>query len=931
MGSDADATRSQAPGLIASTFRDVRDGDTFVDEPERYEVAGRLGSGGMGVVLAATGSRFGRPVAVKIVTVDRDDLRRRFEREAQITARLQHPAIVPVYGSGARDGQPFYAMKAVSGRPLDQVIAEASTLAQRMALLPKVIAVTEAIAYAHAQRVIHRDLKPANILVGAFGETVVIDWGLAKDLSLADADADAAPAGAGPYRAAGDHTHAGRVMGTPAYMPLEQARGEPVDERADVYALGAITYHVLAGAQPYRKLDEDSVPWESMVARVLSGPPAALAVVAPDVPPDLLAIVARAMSRDASGRYSSAAELADDLRRFQTGQLVGAHRYSTWQLVRRWVKRHRGAVSVAAIALIVGTAGGVLAIDRIVDEKRAAEAARGVAEQRKLESDRRRDAAEKVLDFSVFTLTERLDAVGKLAVMDGVGDAAAAYYDETSKLDAAMPLPSAVRWQQALLVMSRVAEGKGAAAQALAYAQRASALGDQQAASHALERDALRMASLGHGRIAALERKAARLDDAEREAQVALGFDQRAIALASDDPIFQRNAAVDQQIVAATEQDLGHLAAAQQGYAAFLANREAAHRRDPSDVEAFHDVAIAHNELGDIANNAGDYKAALAHYQAALAIVDAIAAKQPDDPHASADVASVAILVGDMQAQLADRAAAEATYERVGAIRDELVKRDPDNVNWQHQRASVDQRLGSLHTATHEFARARVELERNVADSKRVAALNPTNVVWQIDTTTAYEQLASLECEMAHAAACIANASTDVAMLQAIDAQHTGQDVSDNLASAYEHLADGDKLAARWADATAATTAARALRVKILATLPDDISLKSLVAADDERLGDIEAARGNAPAAEPHFATALAALEPLVARDVDVARAYARVAWKLGESRATRRDPTGRALLDAGLAAIHRVDAAALTDDDRDTIAKLTAAMKRYR
>jgi len=266
--SDPDETRSQAPALATSAVsRSVVPGDMFVDEPERYAVEGQIGSGGMGTVLAAKGSRLGRPVALKVVSADREDLLRRFEREAQVTARLQHPAIVPVYGAGRRDGLPFYAMKHVTGDPLDKVIDAAANVAERIALVPKVLAVTEAIAYAHAERVIHRDLKPANILVGAFGETVVIDWGLAKDLRAAD-DVDTVS----PYRASGDETSHGNVMGTPAYMPLEQARGEAVDEHADVYALGAILYHLLAGRAPYKKSADERVAWYVAIATV----PAAL-------------------------------------------------------------------------------------------------------------------------------------------------------------------------------------------------------------------------------------------------------------------------------------------------------------------------------------------------------------------------------------------------------------------------------------------------------------------------------------------------------------------------------------------------------------------------------------------------------------------------------------------------------------------------------
>ena len=337
-----------------------------------YRVGREIARGGMGRILTARDLRLERPVALKQLHPGApSDLQRRFRREALLTARLQHPGIVPVYEAGRLpDGTPFYAMRMVAGRSLDLVIAEKHSVDERIGLLPAVIAIAEALAYAHSQRVIHRDLKPANVLAGAFGETVVIDWGLAKDLG----DVTPEPAAEHPYRNDPALTSAGAVMGTPAYMPPEQAAGEVLDERADVYAIGAILYHLLAGRAPYRGKSVDDV-----LAAVEAGPPAPLE---PDVPRDLATIVSKAMARDKAARYPTAHELAADLVKFQTGQLVGAHRYSTWQLVRRWLRKHRGAVSVSAIALATLAVLGVLAIWRIVREQRESARQRDVAEQR---------------------------------------------------------------------------------------------------------------------------------------------------------------------------------------------------------------------------------------------------------------------------------------------------------------------------------------------------------------------------------------------------------------------------------------------------------------------------------------------------------------------------------------------------------------------
>src|SRR6185369_8440849 len=142
-----------------------------------YRIKGEVGRGGLGRVMHAVDQLLDRPVALKELLSTSAGMRRRFMREALITARLQHPSIVPIYDAGhLGDRSPFYAMKLVAGHPLDESIAKATTLAQRLALLPTVLDIADAIAYSHSQRIIHRDLKPQNILVGKYGETIVIDW-----------------------------------------------------------------------------------------------------------------------------------------------------------------------------------------------------------------------------------------------------------------------------------------------------------------------------------------------------------------------------------------------------------------------------------------------------------------------------------------------------------------------------------------------------------------------------------------------------------------------------------------------------------------------------------------------------------------------------------------------------------------------------------
>ncbi len=376
------ADSSDDATLPAPATGPVRDAALPTVDRAHYEVISEHARGGLGRILRARDRRTGRLVAIKEMLHGDPDAAARFFREALITANLQHPAIVPVYELGRwPDGEPFYAMKLVDGRSLDDVMRDARSLDERLALVPRMIDVSDAVAYAHGEGVIHRDLKPGNVLVGAYGETVVIDWGLAKRIGSEDLPLGGAHAG-GPLDTDG-RTIAGAVLGTPAYMAPEQARGDEVDARADVYALGAMLYELLSGRLPYG----DSNKVDELLARVRVEPPRPLGELEPGVPADLLAVVGKAMAHAREDRYDSARALAEDLRRFLTGKLVGAHAYSSWQLVRRFVRRNRAVLAVAAVLTLALAVTAVVSFVRISDEKRQAEAERA-------ESDRLRGLAD---------------------------------------------------------------------------------------------------------------------------------------------------------------------------------------------------------------------------------------------------------------------------------------------------------------------------------------------------------------------------------------------------------------------------------------------------------------------------------------------------------------------------------------------------------
>ena len=319
----------------------------------RYQIRVEIARGGMGRVLEATDTRLGRVIALKeALATDRDSLRR-FEREMRITARLEHPSIVPLYDAGETpDGTPFYAMRKVSGRPLDELVARATTLPERLALLHNVLAAAQAVAHAHVRGVLHRDLKPSNILVGDLGETVVIDWGLAKVIGDADDDAPETA-----FRGDSLQTRTGAVIGTPGFMAPEQRGGELADARSDVHALGATLYYVLARRPPYARTAPADARHEPL-HEVVAG-----------VPAELLTIVDKALAPERTARYLDAGGLAEDLQHFLDGQLVASHRYTAGERALRFLRRHRFAAAVAALALVVVGVIAALAVTRVIDAR----------------------------------------------------------------------------------------------------------------------------------------------------------------------------------------------------------------------------------------------------------------------------------------------------------------------------------------------------------------------------------------------------------------------------------------------------------------------------------------------------------------------------------------------------------------------------------
>ena len=401
------------PTFFAGSGREI---SGVKEAPGRYTHASKHASGGMGRVLIVNDEYLGRSIALKELLpggaggVDGKpspfrqsaSLVARFLQEARITSQLEHPAIVPVYELGRRqDGTLYYTMRLVRGKTFAEALNECTGLDQRLHLLSNFVSLCQAIAYAHSRGVIHRDIKPSNVMLGAFGETVVLDWGLAKvhdaedvhqrdirdTLHFLDLDDDQAL----------PKTAYGRALGTPHYMPIEQAEGriEAIDERSDVYSLGAVLYEMLTGSTPFSGKSTHEI-----LEKVIHARPVPPLQTEPDAPPELAVICEKALQKDPHLRYQTAAELADEVQRFIDGSLVRAYRYTLHQIVSHYYSRHRllvnAGLAFAAVLLLVGIVSYVSILEarnREHDQRLIAEAAqrseaeaRGAAEQSNYQS-----------------------------------------------------------------------------------------------------------------------------------------------------------------------------------------------------------------------------------------------------------------------------------------------------------------------------------------------------------------------------------------------------------------------------------------------------------------------------------------------------------------------------------------------------------------
>ncbi len=779
---------------------------------QRFRILRPHARGGLGAVFVALDIELHREVALKqILEKHADDpvSRQRFVAEAEITGGLEHPGVVPVYGLGTdAGGHPYYAMRFIKGDSLKEAIdrfhkAEAlkkdpgrRSLDLRK-LLRRFTDVCNAIDYAHSRGVIHRDLKPANIIVGKHGETLVVDWGLAK--AVGRADPSVGEQTIGPSSGGSSETLPGSALGTPAYMSPEQARGDlgRLGPRSDVYSLGATLYCLLVGKPPFEGEDLGGIlraVHEGQFVRPTQHDPA--------LDKALEAVCLKAMATEPEGRYPTAKAVADDLDRWMADEPVAAWREPFSRRSRRWARRNRTAVTALAASLLVALAGtgAVLAVQtqsngRLTKANGALEAAntRVTEANAELKSANAREKQrfnlamdaiklfhgevsedllmkEKLFDgLRTKLLKGAADFYGRLEdLLKGKTDresraALGKAYDElgalTEKIGDQTRALSVQR--QALAVRRLLASGPGAdAGSKLDMARSLNSVGWLQRSTG---ETALARASFEEARNLAEDTQTE--GKAAEQAQEVLGRAYHRIAYVLSDTgdksgamaTYGKALAIRQKLadanpnvtqfqldLAMTENNMGNvlyqsndMAGVRTVYGKALAIRQKLADANPGVNQFQQDLAMSHNNIGNVLRQTDDTAGARAAYGKALVILQKLADANPSVTQFQRDLATSYSHVGSVL-PAGDMAGKRAAFDRSLAIRQKLVDANPGVTQLRRELAMSHSHISGLLSAMGDVTGALAALGEALAIQQKLADANPSVIDFQLDVATSH-------------------------------------------------------------------------------------------------------------------------------------------------------------------------------------------------
>lgn len=799
---------------------------------EEYQVLTEIGRGGMGIVYEARQESLGRHVALKVMPPGargNDGRIQRFLLEAEVNSLLEHPGIVPVHVSGRDEqGQHFYTMRLVRGESFGDAIAKYHQEGERPGkteerrvrfrqLLRRFLDACNAVAYAHSRGFLHRDLKPDNILLGPFGETLVVDWGLAK--AIEGDEFDRPP----QYNAVAVPdsemlTHTGHLLGTPRFMSPEQASGDPdaVSVPSDVYGLGATLYTFLTGAPPVEGRDTNEV-----LRRVRTGEIVWPRTRNPKVPPGLDAICQKAMALDPAARYASAGALAEDIERWLADEPVSARPESRLARMGRWARRHRIAVSIAT-ALMAATA--VTSVVAAVLIGHAEGRTRAERDQARLEHDRAEEnflLAQQAVDqyFTRVSTDTLLNAPGTQALRKQLLEDALQYYENFVQ-----------RRHDVYQFRKPLAES--------------------------------------HMRIGLITREIDRLGDARNSFQLAHELFQ---SLAATEP----NRAENLRSLARSAAELGETDLQRQDYDAAESWLERARElltelvaQDAADFESRHELVRVQMRRARLQDRLNRPDQSLRLYDEALDSVESLVAAEPQNALYLEDLADCLLSHGTLCRQLRRHGQSISELEDAIGLFERLATQYPQVDRYRFRGAFAQSQCATTLRVVGRFDEARRRFEVGITLLEQLAELNPHVHAYREELAGAFNNLGNLLRAMSKPDAALEVHRRALRLRERIYADNPEKLYERrSLISSINAIARIESETGRLDDAIATLESGKLLLSSVLASSPHDADAHHDLSIMHANLGHIKTLQANLDAAIEELLEAVRLLNWLRERD----------------------------------------------------------------
>jgi eukaryotic-like serine/threonine-protein kinase len=683
--------------VSSATGDDVVSSAPPESDGRRFSVLRPHARGGLGQVHIAFDRELHREVALKELlshVADSEEARRRFMLEADITSRLEHPGIVPMYGLGVgADGKPYYVMRLIRGETLQQAIDElfgkseskdfdGERRRQLHHMLRQFITVCQTVAYAHTRGIIHRDLKPANVVLGDYGETFVVDWGLAKVVgseenndsdrgpSRSDADSVNGPRSTAPKTLpAAVYTQAGQILGTPAFMSPEQADGrwDQLGPASDIYSLGAVLFSILTGRPPCAGESK------GVLERVRSGSLSRPRQVNPAVPAALDAVCVKALAVNPGDRYAAATDLAADIDRWLADEPVTAWREPLLTRLGRWVRRHRSWVAAAAalmVTAVFGLAAGLFFVDR---ERRETSAERQKTQVALDETVLQRQRTREALDEMTSGATSDWLSTQKelLPSQKQFLERALAYYQDFARESADDPAGRALLAKARFRVASMLDKlGRYADAEPSYRA----AVADWESLSEAFPSvaDYRRDLANSYNNLGTLLSRQGNKSGAETAYRMAINLREKLAAQMPTSADCHNDIAETYNNLALLQSDVGNKAEAEATYRKALAVYDKLAADFPT-ADYRRQMALCINGLGVLLKNLRRNDEAVVCTRRAIEVQATLAAEFPDVPEHRGTLALFHNSLGNVLANLGKAADADTAYRRALEVQEQLV------------------------------------------------------------------------------------------------------------------------------------------------------------------------------------------------------------------------------------------------------------------